>query len=60
MSLTVERLPRCSEGGHPRLSGAAGARLDQPSSGFVSLRVKAADEAGNTLSQEMIRAYALR
>ncbi|MER6942951.1 S8 family serine peptidase [Nonomuraea sp. NPDC000554] len=34
--------------------------LDRPTSGFVSLRLKAADVDGNTVSQEVIRAYALR
>jgi hypothetical protein len=34
--------------------------LDRPSSGFVSLRLNASDVKGNTLSQEVIRAYAVR
>ncbi|MFC5824515.1 S8 family peptidase [Nonomuraea insulae] len=34
--------------------------LDRSPSGFVSLRLKASDVNGNTLSQEVIRAYALR
>ncbi|WP_237105348.1 S8 family serine peptidase [Nonomuraea sp. MG754425] len=34
--------------------------LDQFRPGFVSLRLKAADVDGNTLTQEVIRAYALR
>ncbi|WP_328814044.1 S8 family peptidase [Nonomuraea cypriaca] len=34
--------------------------LDRSPSGFVSLRLKASDVNGNTLSQEVIRAYATR
>ncbi|MGP3916176.1 S8 family peptidase [Nonomuraea sp. 10N515B] len=34
--------------------------LDRSPSGFVSLRLTAADVAGNTLTQEVIRAYAVR
>ncbi|MEU6714847.1 S8 family serine peptidase [Nonomuraea sp. NPDC046802] len=34
--------------------------LDRSPSGFVSLRLKAADVKGNSLTQEVIRAYAVR
>lgn len=34
--------------------------LDRSPTGFVSLRLKASDVNGNTLSQEVIRAYAVR
>jgi subtilisin family serine protease len=45
-----------------RSKGAGGyeATLDRPVPGFVSLRLKAADARGSTLSQEVIRAYVLR
>ncbi|MGI5289351.1 S8 family peptidase [Nonomuraea polychroma] len=34
--------------------------LDRSPSGFISLRLQASDVAGNTLTQEVIRAYAVR
>ncbi|WP_336207541.1 S8 family peptidase [Nonomuraea sp. LPB2021202275-12-8] len=36
------------------------AKLDKPTSEFVSLRLNATDTAGNSLAQEVIRAYAVR
>ncbi|MCK2216674.1 S8 family serine peptidase [Actinomadura sp. ATCC 31491] len=40
--------------------GGYATTLARATGGFVSLRLKAADAAGDTLSQEVIRAYALR
>lgn len=40
--------------------GAYRTTLDRSRSGFVSLRLNASDADGNTLTQEVIRAYALR
>jgi hypothetical protein len=40
--------------------GAATARFTAPRHGFVSLRVSAKDDRGNAVTQDVIRAYALR
>ncbi|QFY05526.1 S8 family serine peptidase [Nonomuraea phyllanthi] len=40
--------------------GAYEATIERPSSGLVSLRVTASDTAGATVTQEVIRAYAMR
>lgn len=44
----------------PTAPGAGVARFDAPRSGFVSLKVAASDGKGNSVRQEVVRAYALR
>src|SRR4029079_8556353 len=41
------------------LTGAGVATFDAPRRGFVSLRASAWDDAGNAVTQEVIRAYGL-
>ncbi len=41
-------------------AGAAVARFTAPRSGYVSLRASARDDAGNTITQDVIHAYGLR
>ncbi|MEU6662971.1 hypothetical protein [Streptomyces sp. NPDC046821] len=46
-----------------KLSGKSGiwsARYDAPHHGFVSLKTEGWDDAGNHISQEVIRAYGLK
>jgi hypothetical protein len=40
-------------------TGAWTAQFDAPQSGFVSVRAKAWDDKGNSINQEVIRAYGL-
>ncbi|WP_406314123.1 S8 family serine peptidase [Streptosporangium sp. NBC_01639] len=51
---------RAKDGKEGKDGRAYEATLDRPASEFVSLRLKATDVKGNTLSQEVIRAYAMR
>ncbi|MEV0621028.1 S8 family serine peptidase [Nonomuraea sp. NPDC050404] len=51
---------RLRDKGNDKGSSAYEATLDRSPSGFVSLRLNASDVRGNTLSQEVIRAYATR
>jgi len=44
----------------PAAGGGWTASFDAPSQGYVSLRATARDDAGNSISQEVIRAYGLR